>query len=234
MKRRFLLAIVAAMLAALAIVLVLATRRAKQPPMPEVQASGDNPAFVVRMSPGIDFKQPQPRTDFPPPPGWKPAAAVPAVPPVKIANAPIAAGELPLTPPLFDDPNARAAFKQWWKTEFTRRIGIYERLEPEKKYPGDDTVQKLLDDYYEAAEPRRPGESIEDAQKREQAFYDRWNEFLKVFGAPMATISSRAGDPQYGATPPVPGVPGGGEPIPPAKGGVPAGQLDTKRPFPKP
>lgn len=232
--RRIVLGAVAAILVLVAIVLVLRTRRPQSAP-PEVQASGgENPGFVVRMSPGIDFKQPRPRTDFPPPPGYKPSAPVPAIPEVKISNLSVAAGELPLTPPLFDDPNARAAFKQWWKTEFTRRIGIYERLEPDHKYPGADAVQKLLDDYYEAAEPRRPGESIEDAQRREQAFYDRWNEFLKVFGAPMATISSRAGDPQYGTTPQSPPIPGSSDNIPPAKGGVPASSFDKSPPFPKP
>jgi hypothetical protein len=234
LKRAIVLSGVAVLLAAVVIFLLVRARPAPPSPSPDAGAEG-TPTFTVRMSPAIDFKTPRPRTDFPPPPGYQPSAPVPAIPPVHLQNPPVAAGELPLTPPLFDDPNARTAFKKWWKGELTRRIGIYERLEPDHKYPGADAVQRLLDDYYDAAEPRRPGESIEDAQQREQAFYDRWNDFLKVFGAPMATVSSRAGDPQYGATPEPPvKIPGAGNPIPPASGGVPASSLDTSRPLPKP
>src|SRR5262249_53300403 len=179
------------------------------------------------------------RTDFPPPPGYKERPPASPVPPVHVSNTPVVAGELPLTPPLFDDPVARSAFKKWWKTELGRRIGIFEKLEPGRAYPGADAVTTLLDDYYDAAEPRRPGETIEDAQKREQIFYDRWNDFLKKFGAPMATVSSRAGDPQYGAAPEppvkIPGTPSAASiPSAPPSTGVPAFPIDETPPFPGP
>jgi hypothetical protein len=139
----------------------------------------------------------------------------------RIRNKPIASGELPLTPPLFTDVAERAAFKRWWAAELGRRISIYEKLEPGAGYPSAADTAAMLDELYDTAEPRTPGETVDQAYARRQRWHALWKQFLDTYGATLHTVMSRGGDPQYGTTPapPVqpPGVPeGDAEPAPPA------------------
>jgi hypothetical protein len=138
----------------------------------------------------------------------------PIGPPDKLArirNQPLEPGALPITPPLFADPAQRAQFKRWWVDELGRRTNIYQELEPDIAYPGPEETASLLDAFYDASEPRAPGETVEQALARRKQWRDLWKRFLSDYGATPQTISSRGGDPQYGQTPepPVqpPGVP---------------------------
>jgi len=123
-------------------------------------------------------------------------------------------GEVPITPPLFDDENDRARYRAWWVEELTRRASVYKTLEP-GDYPSDDEIAELLAKFYDAAEPRRPGESIEDAHERRKQYRDLWQQFLDEMGATAKTVATRGGDPQFGepTEPPVQ-PPGADEPPP--------------------
>lgn len=148
----------------------------------------------------------------------------PIGPPDKLArirNKPIEPGALPITPPLFSDPAQRAAFKRWWVDELGRRASIYQQLEAGPAYPAPEETARLLDAFYDASEPRAPGESVEQALARRKEWRDLWKRFLSEYGATPQTISSRGGDPQYGETPAPPVQPPGvaeetAPPAPPA------------------
>lgn len=139
-----------------------------------------------------------------------------------IRNRALEPGEVPLEPPLFDDPAERARFKKWWVDEMGRRIDVYEDLEPrDDGYPTAEETEKLLDDYYDSAEPRHPDESVDDAYARRQQWRTLWQQILDDYGGTIQTLSSRGGDPQFGDTPDPPVTPPGtidsdGEPAPPS------------------
>jgi hypothetical protein len=137
----------------------------------------------------------------------------PIGPPAKLRqlrNRPLEPGDVPLVPPLFDDAGDRARFKQWWVDEMGRRVRVFEGLEPrEGGYPTEDQTRRLLDDYYDAIEPRGPDESVDSAYARRQAWRRLWQQFLDDYGAPIKTVSSRGGDPQHGPTPDPPVAPPG-------------------------
>jgi hypothetical protein len=130
----------------------------------------------------------------------------------QIRNEKLDDGELPTTPPLFDNPSDRAEYKKWWVEELTRRAEIYKQLEPGDDYPTREETEQMLDEFYDAAEPRAPGESVDEAYARRQDWRRLWKQFLDSHGATVQTVQSRGGDPQHGtgAEPPVkiPGVPG--------------------------
>ena len=136
----------------------------------------------------------------------------PIGPPEKLArirSKAIEPGALPITPPLFSDPAKRAKFKRWWVDELGRRTSIYQELEPDVAYPAPEETAELLDAFYDASEPRAPGESVEDALARREQWRDLWKRFLSEYGATPQTISSRGGDPQHGETPAPPVQPPG-------------------------
>jgi hypothetical protein len=146
----------------------------------------------------------------------------PIGPPQKLQhlrNRPIAEGELPITPPRFDDPAQRAKFKKWWVDEFARRVAIFEKLEPGEGYPRAEETAAMLDDFYDAAEPRGPDESVEQAMERRRRWRELARQFLDTYGVPPYTIVTRGGDPQHGAPAPPPFQPPGAElePGPPAE-----------------
>lgn len=146
----------------------------------------------------------------------------PMGPPEKLERTrtrPIAPGEVPLTPPLFTDAAQRATFKRWWVDELGRRIAIYQTLEPRAHYPSAQDTHDMLDALYDAAEPRGPGESVEQAYQRRQAWQSLWKQFLDTYGATLHTAVSRGGDPQYGDTPAPPVQPPGADrtDVPPAQ-----------------
>ncbi len=127
----------------------------------------------------------------------------------RIRNKPIPPGEVPMTPPLFDDPSQRAQFKRWWVKELSRRVDAFEKLEPDHDYPSAEETEELLDKLYDAAEPRHPEESVDSAYARRQDWRELWQQFLDQYGVPIKTASSRGGDPQWGETPPPPVEPPG-------------------------
>lgn len=138
----------------------------------------------------------------------------PIGPPTKLAglrNRPIAQGELPMTPPRFDDPAQRARFKKWWVDEFARRVAVFEKLEPSENYPGAEETAKLLDELYDTSEPRAPDEPIEQAVERRRRWRGLLGQFLDTYGVPPYTIVTRGGDPQHGAPTPPPFQPPGSE-----------------------
>lgn len=138
----------------------------------------------------------------------------------RIRNKPLEPGELPTTPPLFSDPAQRAAFKRWWVDELARRVAIYETLEPRDDYPPPEETAALLDQLYDASEPRAPNETVEQAIERRRRWHELWKRVLDTYGATPQTIASRGGDPQYGQPPappvPIPGIPDPDTPVPPA------------------
>lgn len=124
--------------------------------------------------------------------------------------------EVPVTPPRFEDPAERAAYKRWWVKEGTRRAEIYKRLEPAEGYPSAAETAALLDAFYDAAEPRGPDESVESAHARRQEWRRLLAELTAAFhGAPPQTVFSRGGDPQYGEPNPPPVAPPGADEPPP-------------------
>lgn len=161
----------------------------------------------------------------------------PIGPPEKLAelrNKPIAPGEVPITPPRFTDPAHRAAFKRWWIDELTRRVAIYRDLEPRPDYPPIEDTTRLIDALYDAAEPRAPGESVEQAYRRRQDWHALWKQFLDTHGATVQTVVSRGGDPQYGPTPAPPVQPPGtsiqdAPPAEPANDAPPTRSDDAER-----
>src|SRR5262245_44915025 len=109
-KVALLVALAAALALACGVLLFLASRRPQAEPA-RAQAQAPAPGTFVlqqrRPPPGIQVDR-RPRTNFAPPPGYQATPPAPPVPATDTRNAPVAAGELPLMPPLFDDPGARA------------------------------------------------------------------------------------------------------------------------------
>ncbi|ACY13053.1 hypothetical protein [Haliangium ochraceum] len=228
---KLIIAVLAVAVLGLTVALILSLRD----PAPEVAAAppaAEAPAAPMRTGEGAGsggFAQAR----QPSLPGGPPARARnelgqpldengrPIGPPHKLQtlrNRAIAEGELPMTPPRFDDPAQRAQFKAWWVDEFSRRVAIFETLEP-GDYPSAEDTAALLEDMYDAGEPRSPGESVEDAMNRRRQFRTHMRHFLDVYGVPPYTVVTRAGDPQYGqpSAPPLqpPGV--SDEPVVPAE-----------------
>jgi hypothetical protein len=137
----------------------------------------------------------------------------------RLRNRSIAEGELPMTPPRFDDPAQRARFKKWWVDEFARRVAVFEKLEPGEGYPAAGEMAAMLDELYDTSEPRGPDESVEQAIERRRRGRELARQFLDVYGVPPYTIVTRGGDPQHGPPAPPPFQPPGAEiePGPPAE-----------------
>lgn len=137
----------------------------------------------------------------------------------RLRNRAIAEGEMPMSPPLFDDAAQRAQFKKWWVDEFARRVAIFEKLEPGQGYPSAEETAKMLDELYDTSEPRGPNESVEQAMERRRRGREIARQFLDVYRVPPYTIVTRGGDPQHGAPTPPPFQPPGAdtEPGPPAE-----------------
>lgn len=222
---RALIAILVAAVIGLSVALFVVTRpepRVEQPaaPAPERVAPADDSrssAFAQARPPSLGG------------PGGPPARAVndlgqpldengrPIGPPAKLAglrNRPIAEGELPITPPRFDDPAQRARFKKWWVDEFSRRVEIFEKLEPKEGYPPPEETARLLDELYDTSEPRAPDEPVEQAVERRRRWRGLLSQFLDIYGVPPYTIVTRGGDPQHGAPTPPPFQPPGSGPVP--------------------
>jgi hypothetical protein len=117
---------------------------------------------------------------------------------------PLAAGDIPLTPPRYDDAAQRERFKRWWVGEVARRTAVYQRLVPRDDYPPEAETLRLVGQLYDAAEPRGPDESVKSAYARRKQWRSLWRAFLDQYGATLKTVVSRGGDPQYGTmlTPP--------------------------------
>jgi hypothetical protein len=209
------IAVLSAAVIALVIALVVVTRPGETPPAgqpPQAAAPADRGqgGFAPALSGATPAKPPaRAKNELGQPLGQDGRPIGPAEKLAAIRNKPVAAGEVPLTPPLFTDATRRAAFKQWWVTEMRRRIAIYQDLEPSPEYPSAEAAARLLDELYDAAEPRRPGESVQDAYGRRRTWQTLWKQFLDSYGATVHTVMSRAGDPQYGTTPPPPVQPPG-------------------------
>ncbi len=137
----------------------------------------------------------------------------------RLRNSAIAEGELPMSPPRFDDAAQRARFKKWWVDEFARRVTVFEKLEPGEGYPGASETTAMLDQLYDTSEPRGPDETVEQAIERRRRGREIARRFLDIYGVPPYTIVTRGGDPQHGAPTPPPFQPPGAEiePGPPAE-----------------
>jgi hypothetical protein len=116
----------------------------------------------------------------------------------------VAPGEIPLTPPLFDNALDRERYRAWWIGEFLRRVAIYQRLEPRPNYPMEPETRRLAVRLYDSGEPRRPGETVDSARARAEAHHAAMMEFFKHFGTMPKSVLTRAGDPQYGMPVPPP------------------------------
>jgi len=141
----------------------------------------------------------RPKSEMPPPPENAPPLKPQGPQPVTLRP-----GELPLTPPAFANPEERTAFRKWWMQELERRIAVYQKLEPGHPFPTQEEAAHLIGEFYDAAEARRPGESADEASARADQLFERLNDFIAAFGAPPQTVSTRAGDPQYGTPLPPP------------------------------
>jgi hypothetical protein len=147
------------------------------------------------------------------------------------AERKLAAGEFPLRPPGFDDPAARAKFRAWWIDEYSRRTRIYNEHNP-GEHPNDEETKRLLEALYDQGEPPRPGETAEQLDARQQAWFETWRTLTAAFGTPPKTVISFGGDPQYGvgAAPPV--LPAGAAPLEPdnTRPTMSGDQLPTEQP----
>ncbi|HUH05659.1 MAG TPA: hypothetical protein VML75_26880 [Kofleriaceae bacterium] len=130
------------------------------------------------------------------------------------ADRKLAAGEFPVRPPAFADPADRARFRAWWIDEYGRLTRIYAEHNP-GDYPSDEETERLLEQLYDLGEPPRPGETAEQLDERQQAWFETWRDMTAAFGTPPKTVISFGADPQYGtgAEPPV--LPDGAEPLEP-------------------
>lgn len=227
---KIIIAVLGAAVIGLAIALYLVTRPPAEPsaaPAPEAQARDDVPdrgrSSFGRTAPGLRGPNRPParaRNELGQPLDESGRPIGPSDKLARIRNQPLEPGELPTTPPLFADPAQRAAFKRWWVEELSRRVAIYETLEPRDDYPPPEEAAALLDQLYDASEPRAPGETVEQAIDRRRQWNTLWKRFLDTYGATPQTIASRGGDPQYGQPPAppvqIPGVPDPDTPVPPA------------------
>jgi hypothetical protein len=135
------------------------------------------------------------------------------------AERKLAAGEFPLRPPGFDDPADRAKFRAWWVDEYSRRARIYNEHNP-GEHPNDEETKRMLEQLYDLGEPPRPGETAEQLDARQQAWFETWRTMTAAFGTPPKTVISFGWDPQYGVGSKPPVVPAGAAPLEP----------DTSRP----
>lgn len=130
------------------------------------------------------------------------------------AERKLAAGEFPVRPPGFDNPTDRAKFRAWWIDEYLRRTRIYAEHNP-GEYPSAEETRRLLEDFYDQGEPPRPGETAEQVDARQQAWFETWRTMTAAFGTPPKSVISFGADPQYGEPTKPPVVPPGGEPLEP-------------------
>lgn len=202
---------------ALVIALIVVTRRPDAPAAPAITERSARPeqgnaGAFARPSPelGGPARPPaQARNELGQPVNEDGRPIGPAHKLERIRNKAIAPGEVPMTPPLFADETQRQAFKRWWVDEMGRRISIYEKLEPGPSYPPAEDTAAMLDELYDAAEPRGPDETVAQAYARRQKWHELWKQFLDTYGATPQTVMSRGGDPQYGTTPEPPAQPPG-------------------------
>src|SRR5262249_25111175 len=144
----------------------------------------------------------QPKVAAPPPSRMPDAAASPA-------GEKLARGELPYPPPVFSDARDRERFKRWWVAEMIRRADGDRRLEPDRRYPSDQEIERMRDRLYDLSEP--PAANADQAAMlqnadRQQQYFELANKgFVGAFGVPATEIVRRGGDPKWGtaADPPV-------------------------------
>jgi len=225
-SRRALLAILACALVGAVLWLVLDLRRAGSPRTMAVQepATPSVAPMISRAAPAPPIAQNPRHNSIGQPLDER---GRPIGPPTRqIRNPPITKGSVPLPPPLFDNARDRAAYKGWWVAEFSRRVKIYERINPRSDYPPPDAAERMLDQLYELSEPQRLDEPSESFEERSRKLMNQlYPNFLRAFGgATPQTIQSVAGDPMYGAAPEPPVQPPGmdlgaapAEPPPPGK-----------------
>jgi hypothetical protein len=147
------------------------------------------------------------------------------------AERKLAAGEFPLRPPGFDDAAARAKFRAWWIEEYSRRARIYNEHNP-GEHPNDEETKRLLEQLYDQGEPPRPGETAEQLDARQQAWFETWRTMTAAFGTPPKTVISFGGDPQYGVGSEPPVLPAGAAPLEPdnSRPTMSDDQLPTEQP----
>jgi hypothetical protein len=172
-----------------------------------------------------------PRHLPPPPPDFHDPNAVVAPPPTG-AERKLAAGEFPLRPPGFASDADRAKFRAWWLDEYARRTRIYREHNPSDTYPSDEDTDRMLERLYDLGEPPRPGETAEDLDVRQEAWFQLWSDLTAAFGTPPKTIISFGGDPQYGTGAPPPVLPPGAQPPgpDPTRPTMPASEVPTTIP----
>src|SRR5207253_5650730 len=136
-KPRLLLAIAAVVLVVLGVMLAIQSRA----PAPQVEVAPPRLA---------------PAAALPPQPPAAPASRLPSAPPRAPDAAARAAGgeklvhgELPYPPPVFSDARDRDRFKRWWVGEMVRRADVYRRLEPDRRYPADQEIERIMDRLYD-------------------------------------------------------------------------------------
>jgi len=197
---RLLLAIAALVLVALAVVIAMEARA----PAPQTR---------------VVVQQPQPVAAAPtPPPAAPPSRPAPAAAPARMPDAgrapageKLVRGELPYPPPLFADTRDRERFKRWWVTEMVRRADVYRRLVPDRRYPSDQEIERMMDRLYDLSEP--PPENADQAAMaqvadRQLQYFELANKgFVGAFGVPATEIVRRGGDPKWGQAPDPPVLP---------------------------
>ena len=149
---------------------------------------------------------------LPPPPADFDDGGLPVVLPPGGPERALAAGEFPIRPPGFASDSDRARFRAWWIDEYARRTRIYREQNPADSYPSDEDTARMLEQLYDLGEPPRPGETADDLDVRQQAWFEAWRDITAAFGTPPMTIVSFGGDPQYGTGAPPPVLPPGAEP----------------------
>lgn len=154
-----------------------------------------------------------PRRLPPPPPDFHAGGEAPVA--RGGAERKLAAGEFPLRPPGFTSDADRAKFRAWWLAEYARRTAVYRKHHDAATFPSDEDAARLMERLHDLGEPPRPGESAEDIDGRQQAWFDTWSDLTAAYGVPPKTIISFGGDPQYGAGPPPPVMPEGATPLEP-------------------
>ena len=171
-------------------------------------------------TPGLDMRRAAPvsavpdlgpRRLPPPPPDFN-DGGMPLIMPPGAAERALAAGEFPIRPPGFASDADRARFRAWWLGEYGRRTRVYREHNPADIYPSDEDTDRMLATLYDLGEPPRPGETADDLDVRQQAWFEAWSDLTAAFGTPPMTIVSFGGDPQYGAGAPPPVLPQGAEP----------------------
>jgi hypothetical protein len=195
---RLLLAIAALVLVGLGVMLAIQSRA----PAPQTDV-------VVPKSPPVALAPMPPSAPTP----SQPAAAPPPARTPDAARAPagekLARGELPFPPPVFADERDRDRFKRWWVAEMVRRADVYKRMEPDRRYPPDQDVERMMDRLYDLSEPP-PANADQAAMARvadkQLQYFELANKtFVGAFGVPATEIVRRGGDPKWGqaSDPPV-------------------------------